>query len=347
MNKSKTIFIAIAVVLSPFLIIAIILASRTFTISDIFDKPIDIVDNEDPTNPIDIDDNEDPTDPIDIIDNEDPTDPKVIIGTETLIEALVADEVIHIREDYWSYKIENKYGIVTSDGKIIAAIYDQHFFNGVSDQICSYRNNEFVGYDFDSDLENEIECYGFGWHNEIYYYDTSKKWMFELDGIQLIKANPWFTNNERFEIVQRVILGDGSSEESSDNYSVAEEFSIVRFTKTDTGFSYSFLTDFDYIEILMIFSNEQFKFVVKDKDGKWGLLDNNGGILIEPKYDGFIQPYGEVTLYTVVKNGIYFIIDMNDNVFYESKNSETLSTVKNDKFWIKRDAKWYIVGIEE
>ena len=276
------------------------------------------------------------------------------LGKETLISELDADEVVHIQGDYWSYRKDNKYGIVTSQGKIVEAIYDDHFAVYPTGQICSYRNNNFVG--FDNDIDNQINCDGFGWSSDGYYYDESKKWMYEhgynddIGGFGLVKADFWYVSNQRIEIVRKIVVGEGSTEDYVRYYSDFDEYSLVKISKTGTNYRYTSLTNFDYVSIFEIIYEQKTHYIAKAKNGKWGLIDNNGTVLINPSYEKFVIQRGfnppEPSMFTVFNNGKYYVIDKNEKVLIESAGDETFTSVHNDKFWINRNNKWYMIDIK-
>ncbi len=271
------------------------------------------------------------------------------LGRETLIQGLIADEIVHIKDNYWSYKVNNKYGIVTTQGKIIPAQYDEHFYEGMSGQMCSYRNNDFVG--FEEDLNREIYCDGHGYYSSDYYYDISKRWMYEYDySGMLTRANFWYIGNQQTEVVQRVIAGTGSTEDYAFNYNLLDEYALMRITNTGGDYRITELTKFDYTQMIKVVFEGDWYYVVRAKNGKWGLIDNNGRTIIAPMYDRFIIDLNGPLLpqpshFTVFSNNKYYVIDKNNTVLFESTNDETFTGTFNNNLWIKRSGKWYVVDL--
>ncbi len=270
-------------------------------------------------------------------------------GRETLIQGLIADEIVHIKDNYWSYKLNNKYGIVTTQGEIIPAQYDNHFYEGMSGQMCSYRNNNFVG--FEEDLSREIYCDGHGYGPSGYYYDTSKKWMYEYDySGMMTRANFWYISNQRTEVIQRVVAGTGSTEDYSFNFSLLDEYALMRINNTGGDYRISELTRFDYTQMIRILYESDWYYVVRSKNGKWGLIDNDGGTIITPTYERFVLNQNGPMLehpshFTVINNGKYYVIDERNTILLESTNDETFTGVFNDILWINRNEKWFVIDL--
>lgn len=266
------------------------------------------------------------------------------IGAETHIANLLADEIVFVKDGFWSYKHNNKYGVVTPDGVIVPALYDSHFFESPDNQICSYREGDFVG--FAEDLSQEVPCWGWGWNIDGYYFDTTKKWIYEFDYSDVLqKPNLLHINQQRTVIAQRVIVGSGANEEEAANYRLINEYALLSITKTESGHRIELLTQFDYTDIRSVFHDNQFVYMMKAKNGLWGLLDHTGKTLIEPTYNQFVQTNGAMSHFSVISKGQYFVIDKNNTILIEGEENEVFTGVYNNIFWIKRGSQWYVVNI--
>ncbi|MBS3972441.1 MAG: hypothetical protein KGZ84_05475 [Erysipelotrichia bacterium] len=266
------------------------------------------------------------------------------LGEETLIANLQADEIVFVKEGYWSYKHNSKYGVVTPDGFIVPAIYDSHFFESPDNQICSYREGDFVG--FAEDLSREVPCWGRGWDVEGYYYDTTKKWIYEFDYSDVLqKPSLSHINQQRTVIAQRVIVGSGASEEEAADYRLMDEYALLSIIKTESGHQIVPLTRFDFTDIRSVTHDNQNVYMVKAKNGLWGLLDHTGKTLIEPTYNQFVQTNGAMSHFSVISKGKYLVIDKNNTILIKGEMKEVFTGVYNNIFWIKRGLQWYVVNI--
>jgi hypothetical protein len=266
------------------------------------------------------------------------------LGAETLIANLQADEIVFVKDGYWSYKHNNKYGVVTPDGVIVPALYDSHFFESPDNQICSYREGDFVG--FAEDLSQEVPCWGWGWNIDGYYYDTTKKWLYEFDYSDVLqKPSLSHINQQRTVIAQRVIVGSGASEDEAADYRLINEYALLSIIKTESGHQIVPLTRFEYTDMRSVFHENQFVYIMKAKNGLWGLLDHTGKTLIEPTYNQFVQPNGAMSHFSVISKGQYFVIDKNNTILIEGEVNEVFTGVYNNIFWIKRGSQWYVVNI--
>ncbi len=144
------------------------------------------------------------------------------------------------------------------------------------------------GYTLDSNGEKYLSI--------IYNINTGKNSTFEDDSIvSVVDGN----NNKYYSLYKDKM------------YLLKEDFTII-----DTN-DYEIIGDVSGGEMGLTLSSNSSKYIVMTKDGKYGLIDYGGKVVIDATYDDLLMVDDNLAL--AIKDGKYGVIDANNNVVIEFK----------------------------
>lgn len=230
------------------------------------------------------------------------------------------DSGSRLEKNFLIFKLNNKYGIMTQDGLII-------------------KKNEYKQI-----INLDEKMYLLLTEKELVAYNIEKNKEFKLEGMSIIGENLYkILKNNKYGIVD------------SEFNTIVEPVNNRIENKNDR----ILIINEDKLEVLNINENMKIKEIRNSfqevtvgvgntiyfkTDDKWGILENNGEILIDPKYDRFVNLNDENLVIGYIKNETYLInlekkiekrIDY-DN--YSKESESTIMVMKNNKIGYINDS---------
>ena len=96
----------------------------------------------------------------------------------------------------------------------------------------------------------------------------------------------------------------------------------------------------DYTQINSLTTKYENGFIVKSENGKYGIVNSNGGKVLEEKYEEIKNIYGN-NMYVVKENSKWKIIDTEGNTYLEN-SFEDIKQINSDNIILKKNGKYGI-----
>lgn len=200
-----------------------------------------------------------------------------------LEEILNIESGSRLEKDYLVFKLNNKYGIMTQDGKIIK--------NGEYDQIISLDDKMYL-------LLKE---------NELVAYNVEKNKLFRLDGMSIIGENLYkILKNGKYGVVDsefNVVVEpiNDRVENKNDRILIINKEKLEVLDRDMNARIKDIPNSFQEVE-LGVGNTIYFKI-----DNKWGILGNNGQTLVDAKYDKLVNLNDENIVIGYIEDETYLI----------------------------------------
>ncbi len=107
----------------------------------------------------------------------------------------------------------------------------------------------------------------------------------------------------------------------------------------------SIIIDPNYKSIIAIAEDYKNGYIVVDQDNKFGVIDINKSIILQPKYQDILPVYGNGK-YVVKQEGSYKIIDKDENVLL-ADGFDTIEQINGDKLIIQKNGKFGVINLQK
>lgn len=238
------------------------------------------------------------------------------------------DSGSRLEKNFLIFKLNNKYGIMTQDGSII-------------------KKNEY-----NQIINLDEKMYLLLTDKGLFAYNIEGNKEFKLEGMSIIGENLYkILKNNKYGIVDSefntiVEPVNNRIENKNDRILIINEDKLEVLNRNENMKIKEIRNSFQEVTV-GVGNTIYFK-----TDDKWGILENNGEILIDPKYDRFVNLNDENLVIGYIKNETYLInlekkiekrIDY-DNYSKESEN--TIMVMKNNKIGYINDSGEEIVPLK-
>lgn len=223
-----------------------------------------------------------------------------------LEEILNIESGSRLEKDYLVFKLNNKYGIMTQDGKIVK--------NGEYDQIISLDDKMYL-------LLKE---------NELVAYNVEKNKLFRLDGMSIIGENLYkILKNGKYGVIDsefNVVVEpiNDRVENKNDRILIINKEKLEVLDRDMNARIKDIPNSFQEVE-LGVGNTIYFKI-----DNKWGILGNNGQTLVDAKYDKLVNLNDENIVIGYIEDETYLINlekKIEKKIEYENYSKESENTI--------------------
>lgn len=238
------------------------------------------------------------------------------------------DSGSRLEKNFLIFKLNNKYGIMTQDGSII-------------------KKNEY-----NQIINLDEKMYLLLTDKGLFAYNIEGNKEFKLEGMSIIGENLYkILKNNKYGIVDSefntiVEPVNNRIENKNDRILIINEDKLEVLNRNENMKIKEIRNSFQEVTV-GVGNTIYFK-----TDDKWGILENNGEILIDPKYDRFVNLNDENLVIGYIKNETYLInlekkiekrIDY-DN--YSKESESTIMVMKNNKIGYINDSGEEIVPLK-
>lgn len=238
------------------------------------------------------------------------------------------DSGSRLEKNFLIFKLNNKYGIMTQDGSII-------------------KKNEY-----NQIINLDEKMYLFLTDKGLFAYNIEGNKEFKLEGMSIIGENLYkILKNNKYGIVDSefntiVEPVNNRIENKNDRILIINEDKLEVLNRNENMKIKEIRNSFQEVTV-GVGNTIYFK-----TDDKWGILENNGEILIDSKYDRFVNLNDENLVIGYIKNETYLInlekkiekrIDY-DN--YSKESESTIMVMKNNKIGYINDSGEEIVPLK-
>ena len=232
---------------------------------------------------------------------------------------------------------EGEYGIIDRDGEVVVEYLDSEIYavtdSGYYFVSGSYIDNKDLMCDFAGN-QYYVESYSLSY--PLYQIHSDSKIAFSSDGMiwgLMDLSCGEVILEEVYDSVYVYMAGSfanvSSGEvDSKDNLAYVsreEEAGLINISTGETVVDcvyQAYRIEYEYIEF-------------EDANDKWGLMDLDGNVLFEAKYDSIqCSPYGE---FAVRKNDASYIVDIDENILREVPDRYVLDFVDAVDCWLVSD----------
>lgn len=238
------------------------------------------------------------------------------------------DSGSRLEKNFLIFKLNNKYGIMTQDGSII-------------------KKNEY-----NQIINLDEKMYLLLTDKGLFAYNIERNKEFKLEGMSIIGENLYkILKNNKYGIVDSefntiVEPVNNRIENKNDRILIINEDKLEVLNRNENMKIKEIRNSFQEVTV-GVGNTIYFK-----TDDKWGILENNGEILIDSKYDRFVNLNDENLVIGYIKNETYLInlekkiekrIDY-DN--YSKESESTIMVMKNNKIGYINDSGEEIVPLK-
>ena len=240
---------------------------------------------------------------------------------------------------------EGEYGIIDRDGEVVVEYLESEIYAVTDSGYYFVSGSDIENRDLMCDFAgNQYYVQSYSPSYPLYQIHSDSKIAFSSDGMiwgLMDLSSEEVILEEVYDSVyvymagQRGYISSGAVDLANDDVSSADNLAYIRiggqagFINISTGKTVvdcvyqSCRIEYEYIEF-------------EDTNDKWGLMDLDGNILFEAKYDSiYCSPYGE---FAVCKNGVNYIVDIDESVLMEIPIRNVLYFVDSVDCWFVTDS---------
>lgn len=243
-------------------------------------------------------------------------------------KVLNIDSGSKLEKDYLIFKLDDKYGIMNQDGAII-------------------KNNEY-----DQILNIDDKIYLLLKGNNLVAYNVKKDKEFQLEGMSIIgedlykilKDKKYGIVDSEFNIIVEPI--NNKIENKNDRILIINEEKLETLNTKENMLKKEIKNSFQEVKIGV---GNTLYFKINDK---WGILGRDNDILIEPKYDKFVDLNNQ-NLIVGYKNNETYLINLEKKIEkkidydnYSKESEKTIMVMKNNKIGYINDSGEEIIPLK-